>query len=177
MQLSGGSGFRRGGPGGGRPAGPGPLPRYGELGGLAYVVAEGSTRDVVGITRAKIKVRAVVQYICYRHCISVENCMSRSRRRPLGLTILFSGFSGWTWAQGWLPRYGERGGRAYVVAGGSTRDVVGITRAKIKVCGRTMPGAVKNHWGSLLCGCGMRGGPGLLRRPPEANAQQGSTIR
>ncbi len=51
------------------------------------------------------------------------------------------------------------------MAGGSTRGVVGITRAKIKVCGRCMPGAVKIHWGPFFTGAGCEGGRGCCGGP------------
>lgn len=35
----------------------GALPRYGDAGGVAYMVADGAAREVMGIGRAKIKVR------------------------------------------------------------------------------------------------------------------------
>ena len=59
--FGGGGGFgARGGKGGGfggrEVLDPGPLPKYGELAGLNYVVVEAGSREVVGICKAKLKV-------------------------------------------------------------------------------------------------------------------------
>lgn len=59
--FGGGGGFgARGGKGGGFGGGevldPGPLPKYGELAGLNYLVVEAGSREVVGICKTKLKV-------------------------------------------------------------------------------------------------------------------------
>eukprot|EP00955_Chlamydomonas_euryale_P003399 36453-Chlamydomonas_euryale.AAC.1 len=47
----------RGG-GGSAHVGPGPLPRYGELGGHPYLLTEAGCRDVVGVGHVKLRLAA-----------------------------------------------------------------------------------------------------------------------
>ena len=37
--------------------GPGPLPHYGEMAGLGFLITVAGSRDVIGVCKAKLKVR------------------------------------------------------------------------------------------------------------------------